>query len=100
MGFAGEANEYPRRVCFAGFKWRVTADSPDAEMLAIYKLLPQDRGHLLDHRWERRDRTLVDIDAGECLIDLQRPRLARLGIDVVPIVEAKCHIAVFLHFKD
>ena len=100
MGFAGEANEYPWRVYLAGRKWRVTADSPDAEMLAFYKLLPQDRGHLLDHRWERRDGALVEIDADERLIDLQRPMLTCLGIDVVPVVEAKRHVTVFLHFKD
>ena len=34
------------------------------------------------------------------MIDLERSRTAGLGVDVVPIVEPKRHVAVFLHFKN
>ena len=52
------------------------------------------------HHWRHRtDRTLRKINAGHRLIDLQCPRLAGLGVNMVPVVQAKRHVAVLLHFK-
>jgi hypothetical protein len=43
--------------------------------------------------------TLRKINAAKRLIDLEWPRLAGLGIDMVPVVQAKCHIAVLLNLE-
>ena len=40
-----------------------------------------------------------EIDAGHRLLDLQRSRLACLGVDAIPVVQAKRDVAVFLHFE-
>jgi hypothetical protein len=40
------------------------------------------------------------IDARKRLIDLKRPWLSGLGIDMSPIVEAECNVAVLLNLED
>ena len=69
-------------------------------MFATKEPLSQHRLQLFHHRRHRTYGALRKINAGDRLIDLQRSRLARLGINVVPIVKTKRHIAVFLHFEN
>jgi hypothetical protein len=54
---------------------------------------------LQHHRRHWTDRAFVEVDAGNRLLDLERSRLARLGVDPIPVVQAKCDVAIFLHFE-
>src|ERR1035438_6890376 len=38
--------------------------------------------------------------AGKCLINLQRPRLQGLLVNMPPIVKPECHIAILLNLED
>ena len=69
-------------------------------MITKEKPLAQDRRHLLHHRHDRADLNLRKINASQRLIDLQRPVLPCFRIDVIPVVKAKCHVAVFLDLKN
>ena len=54
----------------------------------------------LHHRRHQTSRTtLREINAAKRLIDLEWPGLASLRIDMVPVVQAKRHIAVLLNFE-
>ena len=69
-------------------------------MFTIKEPLSQHRLRLFHHRHHRTYCTLRKINAGHRLINLQRSRLAGLGINMVPVVKTKRHVAVFLHFKN
>jgi hypothetical protein len=69
-------------------------------MITMKEPLAQHRRRFFHHRHNGTDGNLAQINAGQRLIDLQRPMLARLGIDVVPVVKTKRHVAVLLHFKN
>src|SRR5665648_1274962 len=43
--------------------------------------------------------TLREINAGKCLIDLECPRLTRLGVNMVPVIQAKRHVTVLLNLE-
>ena len=43
---------------------------------------------------------LSEIYAGKSLINLQRPWLFGLRVDMAPIVKAKCRIAILLNLED
>src|SRR5665811_2632718 len=54
----------------------------------------------LHHGRDQAGRTIVrKINACKRLIDLKGPLLASLRIDMVPVVQAKRHIAVLLNFE-
>ena len=82
----------------------VNGDSPlnraQAEMFTMKESLSQRPALSLPPPAPPDQAHLGKINAGHRLIDLQRPRLACLGIDVVPVVKTKRHIAVFLHFEN
>ena len=63
------------------------------------ELLSPDRRRRFHHRWYRTDRDMIEIDAGNRLLDLQRSRFACLRVDAIPVVQAKRDVAVFLHFE-
>ena len=69
-------------------------------MITKEKPLAQRRGRLYDPRYYGTDYNLHIINASERLIDLQRPMLACLGIDMIPVVKTKGHVAVLLYFKN
>ena len=75
-------------------------DSPHPEMIAMDQLLPGKRLGFVDLRRNGTNGTLLKIDAGHRLIDLQRPPLSGLGINVIPVVETKSHVAVFLNLEN
>src|SRR5208337_855579 len=61
--------------------------------------LSQNRLRLFQHRHHRTYRTLCKINAGKRLIDLECARLACLGVNMVPVVQAKRHVAVLLNLE-
>ena len=96
----GETHQHPRGSFGADSKWRFCAEPPQPEMFTIKEPLSQHRLYLIHHWHHRTDCTLRKINAGHRLINLQRSGLAGLGINMVPVVKTKRHVAVFLHFKD
>ena len=64
------------------------------------EFLPRERFRFVDLWSNGTDCALVKIDTGHRLLNLERSPLARFWIDMVPIVKAEGHIAVFLCFKD
>ena len=97
---AGEAHQHARGSFGTDSKRRFCAEPPQPEMFTIKEPLSQHRLYLIHHWRHRTDGTLRKINTGHRLIDLQGSRLAGLGINMVPVVKAKRHVAVFLHFKD
>ena len=79
---------------------KFTADSPHTEMIAMDQLLPRQRLGLVNLWRNWTNDPLLEIDAGQRLLDLERPFLASLGIDMVPVIETKRDVAVFLNLKD
>ena len=69
-------------------------------MITMKKPLAQRRRRLFHPRYNGTDCNLRKINASQRLIDLQRPMLACLGIDMIPVVKTKRHVAVFLYFKN
>ncbi len=69
-------------------------------MIAMDQLLPRKRLGLVYLGRHGTNGTLLKIDAGHRLLNLERSTLARLGIDMVPVVETKRDIAVFLNFEN
>ena len=69
-------------------------------MFTIKEPLSQHRLCLIHHWHHRTNCTLRKINAGHRLINLQRSRSAGPGINVIPVVKTKCHVAIFLDFKD
>ena len=93
------AYQHPRNTCGADGKWHSSMQTPQPEVLTMKEPLAQNRGLGL-HEWRlQTGRTLSEIDAGECPIDLELPRLTCLRINVAPVVEAKCHVAVLLNLE-
>ena len=97
---AGETHQHSRGSFGTDSKWRFCAEPPQSEMFTIKEPLPQHRLYLIHHWHHWTDGTLRKINTGHRLINLQRPGLASLGINMVPVVKTKRHVAVFLHFKD
>ena len=62
-------------------------------------IAPAAPGSWLHRESHRANRDLLEIDAGHGLLDLQRARLARFGVDVIPVVQAKRDVAVLLHLE-
>ncbi len=99
LAATGDANQHARRFSGADEKLPFSADSRQSKVFAAKQSFSQHRLDLFHHRHDRTNRTLVKINAGQRLIELQWSRLTGLGIDVVPIVQTKRHVAVFLHFE-
>jgi hypothetical protein len=68
-------------------------------MFTAKKPLSQHWLYLIHHRYDRTYRTLRKINAGNRLIDLQGSTLACFGINMVPVVQAKRHVAVLLNLE-
>jgi len=83
-----------------GDKGKFAADSPHPKVIAMDQLLPRQRLGLVDLGSNGTNDALLKIDAGQRLFDLERPALAGLGINVVPVVETKGDVAVFLNFEN
>jgi hypothetical protein len=94
-----DAYQHPRRSRFADNKRDVCNDSHHPEVSATNERFPQSGRRLFHRRRYRPHGTLLKVDAGDCLIRLQGPRLAGAWIDMVPVVEAKGDIAILLDFK-
>jgi hypothetical protein len=97
---ASDTHQDTRRFRSANREWRFSAESPQAKMFTTKEPLSPHWCELFHHWRHRTYRAVGKINAGHRLIDLQRSRLAGLGINVVPIVKTKRHVAVFLYFKD
>ena len=100
LTFAGDAHEHTRPPLDADSKWRFRVESPQPKMFTVKEPLAQHRLCLFHHRHHRTNRTLRKINAGHRLVNLQWSRLAGLGINMVPVVKTKCHVAILLHFKN
>src|SRR5580658_1833240 len=70
-----------------------------SEMRAINKLFARDWRFCFNYWRHRLDRAQCEIDAGERLLDLQGTREAGRGVDVIPVVETKGNVAVFLNLE-
>ena len=100
LAVTGETHQHARGSFGADSKWRFGTEPPQPEMFTFKKPLAQHRLQLIHHWHHRTNCLLCKINAGHRLINLQRSMLAAPGINMVPVVKAKCHIAVFLYFKD
>ena len=80
-------------------EWRLSRVPPHRKMFTMKESLAPCRRVLLHHRRHRTDRDLFEIDAGNRLLDLQRSRLACLGVDAIPVVQAKRDVAILLHLE-
>ncbi len=96
----GETDQHSGELRCAQDKRQSPADSYDPKVIAINEALPQDGLRLLDPGSGRLDGALRKIDAGHCLIHLKRPPAARPGVQMVPVIKPKCHVAVLLYFKN
>src|SRR5665647_483666 len=68
-------------------------------MFTVKKLLTLHWQYCLQYRHHRANHTLCKINAGKRLIDLKCPWLASFEINMIPIVQTKCYIAVLLNLK-
>jgi hypothetical protein len=78
----------------------LTEQSPHPEWFAVKEPFSLNR-HVCLHAG--RDQATVarsKIDARKRLIDLKRSRLSGLCVDMSPIVETECHVAVLLNLED
>jgi hypothetical protein len=78
----------------------LTEQSPKSERLAIKESLALNGRGGLDAGCNQASGTPFKIYTGKRLFDLKRPRFSSLRIDMSPIVEAECDVAVLLDFKD
>ena len=62
--------------------------------------LAQRRRRLCHPRDHGTDCNLRIINANQRLLHLQRPMLACLGVDMIPIIKTECYVAVLLDFKN
>ena len=81
-------------------KGGLATEPPHSEVIAPDKFFAENRLNLFHHGFHRTNFALLEIDASHGLIDLQRPWLACLRIDVIPVEEPERDVAVFLNFKD
>jgi len=68
-------------------------------MFTVKQSLAFHRCRCLHHGRHPTDCTLRKINAGNRLIDLECPRLARLRFHMSPVIKAKGHVAVLLNFE-
>ena len=61
--------------------------------------LASERRRRFDHGRHQTGSTPGKINAGNRLIDLEWPPLACLGVNMVPVVQAKRHVAVLLNLE-
>ncbi len=57
------------------------------------------RGGRLHHGRHPTDRTFRKINASHRLVDLECPRLSRLRINMVPVIQTKRHVAILLNLE-
>jgi hypothetical protein len=69
------------------------------EMLTIEEPLALHRRRRLYHGHHETGRTLRKINAGKRPVDLERPRLACLRVEMVPVAQVKRHVAVLLNLE-
>ena len=99
LSLADNANQHPRRAHRADCERRLPAVPPYREMFTTKESLSPYRQNFLLHRRHRTDCDLLEIDAGNRLLNLQRSMLACPGVDAIPVVQTKRDIAVFLHLE-
>jgi hypothetical protein len=94
-----DAHQYTRQVGGADGKRRLSAQSPQPEVFTIKQSLAFHRGLRLHHGRHQTNRTFRKINAGHRLIDLECPWLSGLRVNVVPVIQAKRHVAVLLNLE-
>ena len=99
LALAFDAKENARLSRRSGGERAPGAHTPDAERIALEEPLAPWHG-LAHEGCHGQDRTLREVHAGEGSIHLQRTRLARPGVDMLPVVETKRHVAVLLDLED
>ena len=100
LSLAIEANQNTTDTLSTSDEGKLSGYPVYPKVIAMKESLAMDGISFL-HLWRSRlNRTLVKIDTGHRLIDLQGPWLVGRGIDMVPIEKTESHIAVFLHFKN
>src|SRR5664279_1179872 len=93
-------NQHERLCRRSNGELALPKESPQQEGMAIEESLALNRCGSFD---ERRDQTTIarsELNAGKSLINLQRPRLFCLRVDMAPIVKSKCHIAILLNLEN
>src|SRR5262249_22950527 len=80
-------------------EWALRRYALQLKVGTVAKMLALRRRAGLDMRRNWPNRAARKIGARQRLLDVQLPRLACLGIDAVPIVEPKRHVAVLLYFE-
>ena len=83
----------------ANRKRRVSVQSRQPEVLAVKQALAFHRRRGFHYRRHQAAGTPHKIDAGKRLIHLERSRLARLCVNVIPVIQAERHVAVFLNLE-
>src|ERR1700722_7196905 len=84
-----DAHENSRRTDRSDGKWSFAAVPPQSEMLAIKEPLAPHRRRPLENGRPRPDGFLRELNTSQSLIDVQCSRLPCLGVNPVPVVEAK-----------
>ena len=80
-------------------KRQVSVQARQPEVLTVKEPLAfHGRGRLNRGRHETA-RTFSKVNAGQRLLDLERAGLARLGVNMAPVVQAKRHVAVLLNLE-
>src|SRR5580692_1557461 len=99
MTAAREAYQDTWRFRLTDDERQAPADARRRELIAMDEPLAQHRPPLEHSRDQGRDGPLLEIYARDGLLHLQSAWLRGLGIDVIPVIETKGHIAVLLQFE-
>jgi hypothetical protein len=100
MTLAGDAYQHARCFLFADRERGFSVNPADTEMVTMNEPLAQSRCLLRHIRDYGTECYLCKINASQRSSDLQRAMLACSGIDVIPVIKAKCYVAVLLDFKN
>jgi hypothetical protein len=96
---AVNAYQHARHVRSADRKRRFSAQAPQPERLALKQSLTADRGRGFRDGLHQTARAAAKVDTVERLIHLERPRLACLRVHMIPVIQAKRHVAILLNLE-
>ncbi len=94
-----DAHQHARGARGADRAWPGSPQAPRREVFASKESFTPRCFTRRDGR-QRTHRPIREVDAREGLLDLERSRLAGLGVHTIPVVQTKCDIAVLLDLED
>jgi hypothetical protein len=93
------AYQYARYIRGSNRKRRFSVQAPQPECVAVKESLALSRLSRFYRRPHQTGCAIYKINASKRLIDFEFSRPTRLRIDMTPVVEAKCRVAVLLNLE-